>query len=346
MRVAFGVLLIVSIVVTFVAITALSSAARSDDERRSSRPIMPMRLFAPDIFDVIFYSTRPRYYYGSPVESRRTNEGEMSFLEAVYSFVFGDGDPNVGLDDRRWRLVAATIRANRGAVTAEQLAPFLDLPKGHSNASGVVDEAYVLPVLQRFGGYPEVTEEGDIIYVFPDLRVTGRRGGGGGVDVIGRGVVEEEIKLSKASGGQRLMVGLLGLVNVLGVVTLGAKLSALSMATGELGALVSLLSGTVFPLLAGYAGLFVAVPVLRWFRLKRVNAEIKERNRERQVALDRLRIGNRELKRKLRGAEKYGEAMEVVKEEDVVYSSDMELGEQSKRLEEELRDDFDRRLKG
>ena len=33
----------------------------------------------------------------------------MNFLEAIFSFVFGDGNPNESYDDRRWRLVGAAV---------------------------------------------------------------------------------------------------------------------------------------------------------------------------------------------------------------------------------------------
>ena len=57
---------------------------------------------------------------------------ELSFMESIYAFVFGRGDPNESLDVRRWRAIGALLRVNRGAVFAEQVAPFLDsylLPK-------------------------------------------------------------------------------------------------------------------------------------------------------------------------------------------------------------------------
>lgn len=53
----------------------------------------------------------------------------MSFIESVYSFVFGDGDPNFNLEERRYRQIAQLIRENGGAVTAEQLAPYLARPR-------------------------------------------------------------------------------------------------------------------------------------------------------------------------------------------------------------------------
>lgn len=77
----------------------------------------------------------------------------------------------------RYRVVAQIIRENGGAVVAEQLAPFLDPPEPKADAESytvkvgeaVVDESFMLPVLTRLNGRPEVTEEGQIVYVFPEL---------------------------------------------------------------------------------------------------------------------------------------------------------------------------------
>lgn len=64
-------------------------------------------------------------------------------------------------------------------MVAEQLAPYLDVPApkdptayavvGSSPLTAVVDESFVLPVLTRLNGRPEVTPDGNIVYVFPDL---------------------------------------------------------------------------------------------------------------------------------------------------------------------------------
>ncbi len=42
-------------------------------------------------------------YYGGQVNVQ--DEGKMNFVEAIFSFVFGDGDPNVGWEERRWQTV-------------------------------------------------------------------------------------------------------------------------------------------------------------------------------------------------------------------------------------------------
>ena len=53
---------------------------------------------------------------------------------AIFSFVFGDGDPNVAIRAARLCAMAEVIRANGGAVVAENLAPFLD-PKPPPSSS-------------------------------------------------------------------------------------------------------------------------------------------------------------------------------------------------------------------
>ena len=45
-----------------------------------------------------FRSRRPPRYEHAP-------DQPMSFLESVFSFVFGDGDPNQDYDERRWQMV-------------------------------------------------------------------------------------------------------------------------------------------------------------------------------------------------------------------------------------------------
>ena len=100
----------------------------------------------------------------------------MSLPEAIFSFVFGDGDPNQGYEEGRWRALGRFIQASQGVVTAEEMAPFLDPPSSSSaeaGSSGVeTDDAFVLPALIKFGGEPFVDEEGHLLYKFPSLQRT------------------------------------------------------------------------------------------------------------------------------------------------------------------------------
>ena len=91
--------------------------------------------------------------------------------------MFGDGDPNADYEARRWAMVGQLIQARGGVVAAEELAPYLDVTPEALAASaegGFVDEGYVVPVLVRFGGQPEVGPDGELLYRFPSLQRTAR----------------------------------------------------------------------------------------------------------------------------------------------------------------------------
>ena len=71
------------------------------------------------------------------------------------------------LDDKRLKAIARFIRENNGSVVAEQLRPLLD-PKEEdalvtAGGGDYVSEQFMLPVLTRFDGYPEVTKDGNIV---------------------------------------------------------------------------------------------------------------------------------------------------------------------------------------
>ena len=52
-----------------------------------------------DSYDLLWFtSRRPPRYYHEPKQG-------MSFLESIFSFVFGDGDPNLKFEEERWQTV-------------------------------------------------------------------------------------------------------------------------------------------------------------------------------------------------------------------------------------------------
>ena len=75
----------------------------------------------------------------------------MGPLQAVFSVVFGDGDPNYDREQRSLGAVASLARRNGGVLTAEQMAPLLDPPAYDKEQTGVVDESWLLPSLAALG---------------------------------------------------------------------------------------------------------------------------------------------------------------------------------------------------
>ena len=122
LRISFGTTLLASIVIVYTAIAALLSNRDSKDERRGGGGGMffgPRMYFSP--FDMFWYWD-PYYYERRSYYAAMEGAKDMDFLEAVFSFVFGDGDPNADFERKRWALVGLCIQRNDGVVTAEQLA--------------------------------------------------------------------------------------------------------------------------------------------------------------------------------------------------------------------------------
>jgi hypothetical protein len=132
-RVGFGVALVASLVAiysTIFFISTSSSSSSDNDERRGGDRRMGgfggfNYFWGPSPFDFFYY--RPYGYYGYyGRDAGRRDPEDLGFFESVYSYVFGDGNPNVRLEEERLQLAAQMIRNNQGAVTAEQLAPYCD----------------------------------------------------------------------------------------------------------------------------------------------------------------------------------------------------------------------------
>jgi hypothetical protein len=217
-RVSFGVLLLASIVLVFssIAILSASTSSESRSDRDRDRDDRQVNFGAHRAFFDIFYGLDTLfdvfafrrsgygYYYTNAAPSYTVYDAhaeqpaqrgvsqvqdkngyeqsvQMGFLEAIFSFLFGDGDPNNNFATAQLKAASQVIRENGGAVIAEQLAPYLDAPApgevGISGAaqdgeSAIVDESFILPVVTRLGGIPRVNEDGEIVYVFQDLQLT------------------------------------------------------------------------------------------------------------------------------------------------------------------------------
>lgn len=94
-----------------------------------------------------------------------TTDGDKGFLLNCYAFLFGPGDPNVDYYATQARLIAQLIRNNDGVLLPEQLSPYT------GTAPDEPEELF--HILSSFNGYPETTESGHLVYVFPDMQATG-----------------------------------------------------------------------------------------------------------------------------------------------------------------------------
>jgi hypothetical protein len=236
-------------------------------------------------------------------------------LEAIFSFLFGDGNPNFDLQERRWQEIGTVIRNNGGAVAAEQIAPYLD----NINVYNRETEDYILPVLTRFNGYPQVSPQGEIIYYFPELQVTARRREKHSISAYLR---EKLWRFSEAGSGQVVAAMGLGIVQFVLAIILGSLLRDYAVTGGFIG----FVSG-IYWLLFGYATGFLVIPLVRYFWIQWKNSQVQERNQKREARTELISNADAELRQKIAYARQFAE-QKVITDADITYSTEQDLLEQ------------------
>ncbi|MGB3613952.1 MAG: hypothetical protein WBA10_09175, partial [Elainellaceae cyanobacterium] len=263
------------------------------------------------------------------------DQSKMNFLEAIFSFLFGDGNPNADLEERRWQTVASLIRNRNGAIAAEEVAPYLD---GVSQRD-LEDEDYVLPVLSRFNGRPEVSPEGNIIYHFPELQVTAARQKERSVPEY---LQELPWRFSEASSGQLMAAGGLGVFNIAGALYLGTLLQQVAfypeLQTGFVGFVSS-----IYGLLLFYAIGFITIPLVRYLWIRWRNSRVEARNQRRRDHIDLIKRPTPELRQKVTYAQQFA-TQTILSADDVAYTTETDLTTQEIAQSDKIDDEWRRRL--
>jgi hypothetical protein len=259
---------------------------------------------------------------------------EMNFLESIFSFLFGDGNPNAELEEHRWRAIGTVIRNSGGAVIAEQIAPYLDnIGKGYQRES----EDYILPVLTKFNGRPEVSPDGDIIYHFPELQTTAQEEE---IEAILPYLQEKTWRFSAANSGQILLAIGLGGVNLVGALMLGSMLKGDIAA--QLGGIVAFVA-SIYGILLGYGIAFFTIPLIRYFWIQWKNSQLEERNQKRKKDAIALRRGDATLENKLTYAQQFA-GRNVINSDNLTYTSETDLLDQEIDKKDQIDAEWQRRL--
>lgn len=164
----FAVFVAIALVALLASIAA--SMAGSSDERSSSRRGGGMAGFylASRVLDLVvriwFYSEWTRAIDGGPRyrADRSRRPPARPLHKAVFSFVFGDGDPDAGWETRERTAVLAYIKANRGLIALPEFMALTGLPPAEA-------ERAISTYLLEYGGYPEATDDGTVVYRFEEI---------------------------------------------------------------------------------------------------------------------------------------------------------------------------------
>jgi len=336
-RISFGIILLLSIALVFITLFIILTASNKDSDYRSNRRgsgggmvYMPYFWIGPNWFQIFSPDYNRRY------QQRRQEARELNFFEAIFSFLFGDGNPNADLEERRFSIIASVIRNNGGAVVAEQIAPYLDeIGEGYTREY----EDYMLPVLSRFNGQPVVSPEGQIVYHFPDLQVTASKRRSRSIPDY---LEELKYRFSAATSGQIMLSAGLGVLNFVGVLILGNLLADGTVAA-ELGGIVAFVQG-IFLLLLGYAMAFLGVPLVRYFWIQWRNRKISDRNQKRQARARQLANADAALQQKIAYAAQFA-AETVIEQQDLIYTTETDLIDQEAERSAQIDAEWQRRLR-
>jgi len=114
------------------------------------------------IWRIWFYSemTGPKSVYSRGNFNK--NKDTRPLHKAVFSFVFGEDDPNKNWESQEYKAIISYIQANRGVIS---LAEYMAFTGSNSQEA----ETDILSFCSKFEGSPEATEEGTIVYRFDKL---------------------------------------------------------------------------------------------------------------------------------------------------------------------------------
>ena len=310
LRASFGIMLVLSFIAVILLVIAAVLAMNSSKDGDRDGGGFDFDFFDYMILRDLFFWGTPSYYpsyidYSKPTTAR---PDKSNFLHNCFSFLFGDGDPNAHLEERQWQTVAQVIRKFNGVVTAEQIAPYTGAdPK---------NEDGILPVLVRFNGVPEVTDNGNILYTFPSLQVSASR-----LEIATTPAFLREFPrpFTEASADELIPVYILAGVNFLGSWWLFSQ-------SGRVDILITLHS--LVMVLVVYGTFFVLVPTLRYIGVQVLNQRIEARNDRKKEAASFVNNPGKELQLKLTEAKQHQIKSIEVKKGDSVYSTDKDLLEQ------------------
>ena len=317
-KISFGLILLASLaVVIFAVMLTVFVTTFGTEKRNKKQPFLDL-LILRDL--ILWQPNRAKRLPGQTLSTTVEQIKNDNFLINCFSFLFGDKSPNADIEEKQWRLIAKLIHDNKGVVTAEQLAPFMLREISTKDNS----EDFVLPVLCRFDGRPEVSETGSIVYLFPSLQVSAGPTSTQHTalqNILPQALIEYEIPFSDLSKEQIRPVLAIATLNLAGTWWLAFTANRLVHAYSWQA-----------DILATYGTLFVLIPLLRWVYLHWVNAGITMRNAERYKLAEKLRDPDQALEAKLSERETMAQNQAIsptIDAASVIYTSEKDYLEQA-----------------
>jgi hypothetical protein len=172
---AWIMLMLIGYFTLFTAVAAASVVLSVVIQSKSSNRGRGNVRVSPGLFQILWRiwfvqkMTRPRYgrYPDAPVTQEK--EKSRAMHKSVFSFVFGEGDPNKNFEDQENKAVISYIQANRGVISLAEYMAFTGKDSLEANEA-------VLAFCSKYGGSPEAADEGALVFRFDDLLLRANTG--------------------------------------------------------------------------------------------------------------------------------------------------------------------------
>lgn len=183
MLVGYFALFVALAVLALLASVAASSAGGERSSRSRGRGDgLGGLMFATRLIDIIIRIWFYNEVFKSPGQRRyetdvraRKRENRRPLTKAIFSFVFGEPDPNAKHDEVEKKAFLALARVKKGIVLLEDFMSITGLSPSDA-------EAAINRYLYEFEGIPEVSENGTVYYRFPGIMKRARSDGAGITD--------------------------------------------------------------------------------------------------------------------------------------------------------------------
>ncbi len=271
-RMSFGFMLIFSFLVIVMlliaAVVALLAAMQADDapdfSGGSSLDIGNLDLSS--IGDAFSWSYTPTHQARL---KKKENKGHF-FLEC-FSFLFGDGDPNYNFTEEKWRTIAQVLAHKSGVVSALELAPYTGFSEDN--------EKELFAVLSRFDGRPEVTESGNIVYIFEQFKPRGIGQTQQDDALLPEAMLEKNWSFSVYSDFSLIRVFLFASFNLCGSWWLWRHIATINVLHHFV---------LIIDILLAYSAFFIIIPLLRIAFIIFANSAIDARNDDKLCSVEAL----------------------------------------------------------
>jgi hypothetical protein len=164
MLVGYFVLFIL-IALAAVVFAAAASSSGKERNRRSSGGLGSAYILSRMMNMVLrfwFYRSLMNTGYSGGYSQRRNDEDERPLYKKIFSFVFGDGDPNKNWAEKEAMEVIGYIRKKNGVISLPEFVILTGLDFQTA-------EREILSCCVKYGGMPEATEDGTVVYRFDSL---------------------------------------------------------------------------------------------------------------------------------------------------------------------------------